>query len=1430
MSISSATPTLLDTTALVRVRAAVNPFGLDTVDLNVPEGLTIAQIFEIAQPDPIIRANAHVFIGEHYIPKENWHRVKPKAGDKIAVTIRAFMPPLGGDRGGGVLKNILRAVLVIGVLAASLFLGPALGGLIAPMGFLGMTSAGVGQAIIGAVGMMLVNMLVPPGAGKSDQAPDQTLFVEGARNNANPFGPVPVLSGRHKMVPKLATRPYTETVGDDQFLRMVFTWGIGPVAIDLDTLKIGETLLSEYDDYEIEHREGYADDDPLTLYPGVVDQEQLSVVLKQEDGATTRTASDGADELSVDLTFIQGLVKYNNRGKKQEASVQVEILYSVHGANTWLPIPFVGGQRTFPNSWINNLSSGAYSLVTFKGNKAVAIRYGLTWKVPTRGHYDIKIRRITDDHDPEEDKTTDEVVWTAVRRITNESPINSPVPIALTAIRIKATDQLNGVIDEFSGIVTRVALDWDSGTETWIERETRNPAAAFRFALQGHGLQTPYVNSKLDLESLAEWSEFCTANDFTYDYVQDGAATSLWDRLVKISAAGRATPKRRNGKIGVVIDKPSLPVSFVTPRNSSGFTVGKTFIVDPPHFFRVRFPNEEQDYKQDEQRVYINGYTAETGTRSEIMSFEGVTVPDTITRHTRFAAATSIHQNERWSFAQDMEYLAYSRGDVIGVTHDVLVVGKASGRIKSVTKDGSNNVVAITVDEDLQITDGDDFGVVIRTPDDAAVSAKLATVPAGAYRTVALDVPIPASAGVGPGDLFGFGIFGLESDEARVLAIEPETDLRAKITCVPYRPILYTIDGETIPPFDTKIIAVDNEPAPIVGNVYSIGPGTYLIPRIGISVVPATRTGLILEVQIQDANAIDPFAAASIFDQANNGVILAGVDVGDVVNIRLRWRGAGIIPTAWTYVLGFEVELVEPLAVLPAEVVDTGALDGDLQGHIRQVISRIPNNLEWLRAELEQVAGSLATMIIQQDELMGQIRIGAGAQYLANKAGVEINAIATAGINEALAQLFFGLFAINEDGLSATVGLRMRAGALTGDSIAAVDFEVAAGDGVNFTKAALRLLAYYSVDLGYYSEVVLEGNRVKMIVEGVELPASMLAIQGASFLTPIISNNVTPDLRQQRAVYETLLTGNITFKFPTLGELGGLREWDHIFRQDGTGGHTVTFDSEYRTTPSITLVANTMTIVTFRIVGLSPNMVVHKSVQTISLSGGDLPISRVIEYKTPGVYKLILPVHNTIKFEAWGPGAGGGNAGIYSTSTSNDGSGPTRIDFPASSLVAGGTVTSIIANTGKGGRGVRASGSPTGGAGATAGSGGDTNTAGNAGNAGQEGGTPSGTTGKGANAPGSGGNGGAQAPAGDTNGNPGQWPGGGGGGAWNTYGGDNIGGGAGSGSYGMRDEVSGVIKSGIEITITIPSGGTPATSGKRLGGKGSDGGVRITIT
>lgn len=883
----------IDTLPAVSVRAALHPLKTETVDLTVSEGMSLAEIFECIQPDDVLRRAAHIYIGDHYVKPEYWAYVYPKAGARISV--RAFVPPHGGGSG----KDILRSVLMIAVAAAAIAFAPALGG---ALGLTGAFGTAVGQAIIGIGGMLLVNALIPPRTNAAQQDDSPTKFIENARNNADPFGVVPDLFGKMKVVPKLAASWYTEIVGDDQYLRGLLTWGIGPVEFDASAFKIGETLLSEFDDVQVEHREGTDADAPITLYPATVDQQNFQITISEPDGYTIRTSAADADEIGIDWVFAEGLIKIEDDGKRSNRTVAIQLEYSPTGANTWSNIPVAGGTCTFPATW-RNVSGGSFNTITFTQKRTNAVRHGITFKTPSRGQYDIRVKRLTADTDNEQIR--DKIVWSAVRTFTNDNPVKSPVPVALTAIRIKATDQLSGVIDEFSGVVSKVCLDWDYVSETWIERATQNPASLFRYAMQSRALQVPYLDSAIDITFLQYWHDFCRLNGFKFNQWRD-FTSSLYDVLADIAAAGRASVSNRDGKWSVVIDEPKLPVTHVTPRNARQFKANKAFLT-PPHAFRIQFSNERKDWRTDEIRVYINGYNEETATLFETTEFPGVTDPDLNTKHARFNAAVAIHRPEQFTYIQDMERLVYTRGDVVLLTYDVILIGLASGRIKSVQTDVDGNAIGVTVDTPLPMEGSVSYGLSIRTLNDVAMTVELST-DVGEPTVVTFVSPILAPNIPNAGDLFGFGTLGLETDTALVIDVDPLDLYDARITAVPYREIVYTIDGEAIPPFDSKLTPIAPVPSVVVESVRSdesvltVGAGEALSVHVAVKVQPLTLTDAVLDVQIRPSTTGENFARAQVDSYIANEVMVGDVRTGEYVDLRLRWIVSGRQPGEWSYV------------------------------------------------------------------------------------------------------------------------------------------------------------------------------------------------------------------------------------------------------------------------------------------------------------------------------------------------------------------------------------------------------------------------------------------------------------------------------------------------------------------------------------------------
>ena len=915
----------------IKMTAVVHPFKSARKRLEFDEGTTVKDMVLFAQPDSTKLRHAIVFINGKVIPKKIWATHRPLAGE--IVEVRACPIPHGGGGGGG--KDILRVVLTIAVVALALATS---GAALALMGFSEATIAAggawvtfAGAMYVGAastIGMLAINSLCPVSTSAStaslsstDSTDSNTLYIEGASNSIDPFGVVPVTLGKYRQTPRQGSKPYTEMIGDNQYIRMLFVWGVGPLEIDEASIKIGDTLLSEFSDYQIEHREGYAGDAALTLFPEAISEEDFTVALTAVNDWITRTTTINADEISLDVSFSGGLVEYDANGNKGPRSVNVEIQYRKTGSgDAWSNIDTAGVkfQATCDPSWLNK-TGALLNSITFTGKKTSALRYGIRWGVSERAQYDVRVRRITADTDST--LIADRTYWTALRSIKIESPIDSPVPLAVTALVIKATDQLNGVIDDFSGIVTRVCPDWDVATQTWITRATQNPASMFRFVLQGNGMAEPLDDDRIDIEALQDWHEFCEVKGFKFNQVRDYSA-SVWSTLRDICATGRAAPTMVDGLWSVVIDREqTAPVSIITPRNSFDFSAEK-FFLNPPHGWRIQFPNEDENYATDEYRVYRDGYNDDNATKFETLDLLGVTDPDQIYKLGRWRIAQALNQPERWTFKQDMEFLTYRRGDWIKIAHDVMIVGLAQGRVKSVVTAEDSVVVSIELDEEVMMEAGKTYGVVIRTLTDPSLSVQVVTSE-GTTKILVFSEEIagigsPAEPAINIGDIVCFGEFGEETEDATVISITPDNNLQATIIAVPYRPAIYACDTEEIPEFVTKITASDTIPTPNITSMVSdesaivISLTGTLKERIGINFDPLNTNifgnGSELDVQIRQDGTEESFYPAVIEEQGNGYVFIGDVRTNEVVDIRLRFKVNGrLLPGPWTTVSGYTV-------------------------------------------------------------------------------------------------------------------------------------------------------------------------------------------------------------------------------------------------------------------------------------------------------------------------------------------------------------------------------------------------------------------------------------------------------------------------------------------------------------------------------------------
>ncbi|KAB2937399.1 host specificity factor TipJ family phage tail protein [Hyphomicrobium sp.] len=721
----------------------------------VPHGATIADMVAVALPGlPEERwGQLRVTIGDFVVLEALWRHARPKPGTTVIIRL---LPS------GTTARQIIGvAVTVAAAAVGAYYLGPLLGGLplfsALPAGF----ATGAAAAASSIAASALFNALVPlrqAGAsslGGSDEARSQAYSINGLQNIANPGGAVPNVLGFHRFAPPYAALPYTEVAGDDLYVNALLNFGYGP--LEIDNIRIGDNLITNYQDVSTQLIYGYPGDVLPSQFRNCY-QESVETVL-MHGTEVIRTTAPGATAAIVDLVFPQGLSQFDSAtGNPLPLNLQVHVRLRP-----------AGGDDTDWISWLNPWS--------FTEATRNPLRRSTEFALPYAGQWEIGVSRITADFDNL--RQVGVVQWTGLTSTNFPGAyLSFDRPLALLAVRIKATAQLSGMISNLNADVRRICKDWDAPTQTWVTRATNNPASLFRYVLQGPATAYPKADGEINLAKLQEWHEYCAANGLTYNRVHDYVA-SLWDVLQDIAAAGRATPRDSGQAWDIVIDKPqSVVVGHLSPRNSWGFS-GQRRYVRVPDAFRISFLDETQDFKQVEQLVPWPGFTGEPDVTEEVQ-FVGITNPAQIFREARRRQYELIHRPDRYTVNQDIEALVLTRGDLAVLSHDVLDRTQEPARVAAV--DVAAQVVVL--DTYVTIEAGVAYACRFRKADGSSLLALVGNSQPGAVRALRiLGTALPA-----PGDLALFGVATRETFEVIVQDIETSDGPTFRLTLMDHAP------------------------------------------------------------------------------------------------------------------------------------------------------------------------------------------------------------------------------------------------------------------------------------------------------------------------------------------------------------------------------------------------------------------------------------------------------------------------------------------------------------------------------------------------------------------------------------------------------------------------------------------------------------------
>lgn len=914
--------------ALIHLPNPITPAGKDMCFAPFLPGETLSAYLErvgirVADAPMLVWQNGRP------VPQNLWRRLIPRTGDQIL--IRAKM------EGGGGGNKILRTVAMIAVVVASIYTGGAVGAAY------GAAWGAVAQGAVMIAGSLLVNALLPVplptatklGIGEKYES-SPTYAIQGGRNRPRPWEPMLLVFGRHRVVPDLGAIPFTQQQGDDQYLNQIFHFGLQNWDLIIEDPKIGETSIYNYSGVQAQLSDAQG---RVSLFPGNVDTLQ-GFALPNPAGWISRTTAPGVTTISVELAAR--LFRVNDDGSFSARSVDVEIQYRNADGGAWVSLGLIGavyathywskvlypsrvqigfGSTNFADhsdgdSWVDNdpetgafisgqwqwkphpiqlgqpwagiapnpLLSPAATGYRMTGARQEPTRREVTWTVPV-GRYEVRVRKVTGDiNNSRESNETAVSQILAFQQDTADYTGQSRF-----ALRIKATGQLNGQIDQFSATATARCNVWNGSA--WVFGPTSNPAWWFLWYARGRlapngsrAFGCGLTDAQIDIEAIKAWGAWCDAKRLTFNYVLDRKMSSA-DVLDMIARAGRAAKTQHTGKLGVVWDAADLPeVATFGPFNIKAGSFQIAYLnegtVDE---IVLNFVNLARNWTMDEVRVRVPGST--TTTNPLQLDLDGCTNLDMASREANLLAASQVWHRRRVTFETDIEGYVASKGDVIRLTHDLTVWGY-SGRMMAGSNSGSSGELPKIV-LDSAVPSGGTGTALLRDPNGVmkvvSVTSEVGDV---TELTIVTDLAgfsmpgDPAFEGVNPLDwVWQFDPLQTPGRRFKITSVEPSSD-GVKFTAIDDDPGYYASENnpyQYTPPRDGLLLGGVVLAVTFSESIRSVANDDINV-QIGWSI--STPSRVIVNVTV-DGIALEPITT-------NERRINVSAKTGDVISVVIQ--------------------------------------------------------------------------------------------------------------------------------------------------------------------------------------------------------------------------------------------------------------------------------------------------------------------------------------------------------------------------------------------------------------------------------------------------------------------------------------------------------------------------------------------------------------
>ncbi|MBR1403487.1 MAG: hypothetical protein IJ558_04865 [Treponema sp.] len=499
------------------------------------------------------------------------------------------------------------------------------------------------------------------------------------------------------------------------------------------------------------------------------------------------------------------------------------LLKSLYAVKIILSLPVLDGLKITSYKVMFRVTAASTSAVSgetiITGNKLETQRHSLSIIGLESASYTVKISRIT--ADSTDSKVIDAVYVGSIRAAKNENPVRSERASQLTIVelKIKASEKLNQVVKQLNFIAESklpVYSGKGNGSSQWSYAQSRNPASAAVYAMQGGFAQQKLSDSAIDWTTFEKLYTWCAVHQYECNaYITESMTIS--SLLNAIASTCRAEIVRLNGKITVIQDitRDSF-VQVFTPRNSHDYSENIA-LSDVPDAMNLNFNDSENGYAQGQVRIYNtpSGNYAGVPETTQDVELWGVTNSEQARKLGMYKYAVTNHRAFIHRFSVDFEYLMCTKGDWIKYAGDIALAGITQGRIQEVIKNTTGLVIGVMCDEEIPMVSGKSYGVRVRKSTGEASIFYLQTTISENPRMVFFQTPTTEELAPHSGDLFTFGEAkgaNLEdSIDLIITDIQCGENLSADLICVEYSPEIFGVDNPdfVLPDFENKISDVE---------------------------------------------------------------------------------------------------------------------------------------------------------------------------------------------------------------------------------------------------------------------------------------------------------------------------------------------------------------------------------------------------------------------------------------------------------------------------------------------------------------------------------------------------------------------------------------------------------------------------------------------